>query len=192
VGSFQPTPKTRPKASRRKPRPRLCLRQGCGQRYQPKRWNQRYCPDPECGRLLRRWQARRRQAERRKAAEVRRQHAAAQQARRQRAKSTPQDKERPSVACARGHGAKNSSRPLCARPGCHQPPRPSACNPARYCGLNCRRAVRQVLDRERKWRSRGTLDGRKKRGFEYAAARAARQQAGGRRTADSPRPKHRE
>jgi hypothetical protein len=188
VGDIQPTPKT----SRRKPRPRLCLRRGCCQRYQPKRWNQRYCQDPECRRLLRRWQARGRQAERRKAAEVKRQHAAAQQARRQRAKATPEVKQGPRIPSARGHAAKTFSRPLCARPGCHGHPRPSACNPARYCGLDCRRAIRQVLDRERKWRSRGTLDGRKKRGFEYAAARAHRQHEGCRGTVNRPSPKLRE
>jgi hypothetical protein len=49
-------------------------------------------------------------------------------------------------------------------------------NPARYCGPACRQAVRNVLDRERKWRSRGTLDGRKKRACEYQAARQRRLQ----------------
>jgi hypothetical protein len=48
VGTTQPTRKARSKASRRKPRRRMCLRKGCGQRYEPKRWNQLYCQDPEC------------------------------------------------------------------------------------------------------------------------------------------------
>jgi len=43
-------------------------------------------------------------------------------------------------------------------------------NSARYCCPACRQAVRNVLDRERKWLSRGTLDGRKKRTIEYQAA----------------------
>ena len=46
-------------------------------------------------------------------------------------------------------------------------------NPARYCGPACRQAVRNVQDRERKWLSRGTSDGRKKRAIEYQAARSA-------------------
>ena len=50
----------------------------------------------------------------------------------------------------------------------------SARNPARYCGPACRQAVRNVLDRERKWLSRGTFDGRKKRAIEYQAARRRR------------------
>ncbi len=47
-------------------------------------------------------------------------------------------------------------------------------NPARYCCTACRQAVRNVLDRERKWLCRGTLDGRKKRAIEYRAARRNR------------------
>jgi hypothetical protein len=47
-------------------------------------------------------------------------------------------------------------------------------NPARYCCTVCRQAVRNVQDRERKWRCRGTLDGRKKRAIEYRAARRHR------------------
>jgi hypothetical protein len=49
-------------------------------------------------------------------------------------------------------------------------------NPARYCCPACRQAVRNVQDRERKWLSRGTLDGRTKRSFEYQAARWRRAQ----------------
>jgi hypothetical protein len=53
--------------------------------------------------------------------------------------------------------------PLCDRPGCHEHPTTSLHNPARYCCAACRQAAGNVLDRERKWRSRGTLDGRKMR-----------------------------
>ena len=41
--------------------------------------------------------------------------------------------------------------PLCDRPGCYEPPVTSPRNPARYCCAACRQAVRNVLDRERKW-----------------------------------------
>jgi hypothetical protein len=64
--------------------------------------------------------------------------------------------------------------PLCDRPGCHESPVTSVRNPARYCCTACRQAVRNVQDRERKWLARGTLDGRKKRGIEYQAARRLR------------------
>ena len=66
------------------------------------------------------------------------------------------------------------SPPFCDRPGCHEPPVTSVRNPARYCCPACRQAVRNVQDRERKWLSRGTLDGRKKRAYEYQAARQRR------------------
>jgi len=66
------------------------------------------------------------------------------------------------------------STPLCDRPGCHEHPVSSLRNLARYCCLACRQAVRNVLDRERKWRARGTLYGRKKRTHEYQAARQRR------------------
>jgi len=47
-------------------------------------------------------------------------------------------------------------------------------NPARYCCTACRQAVRNVQDRERKWLSRSTLDGRNKRAIEYQAGRRNR------------------
>ena len=54
----------------------MCLRKGCGRKYQPRRWNQRYCQDPECLRQLRRWQAAQRQARRRQDDAIKAEHAA--------------------------------------------------------------------------------------------------------------------
>ena len=83
----------------------------------------------------------------------------------------------PEVAAARGHAAKIfSPTPLCDRPGCHEPPVKSGRNQARYCCCACRQAVRRVLDRERKWRLRGTFQGRRAREQEYQAARARRRE----------------
>ena len=48
-------------------------------------------------------------------------------------------------------------------------------------------AVRNVQDRERKWLSRSTLDGRKKRAIEYEAARQFRSQRQHRAAAVPPR-----
>ncbi len=64
--------------------------------------------------------------------------------------------------------------PICDRPGCYQPPVSSLRNPARYCCAACRQAVHNVLDRERKWLARGTLDGRNKRAIADQAARRNR------------------
>jgi hypothetical protein len=63
---------------------------------------------------------------------------------------------------------------LCDRPGCHEPPLKSVHKPACFCSPACGQAVRRVRDRERKWRSRGTFQGRKARAREYAAARTRR------------------
>jgi len=60
---------------------------------------------------------------------------------------------------------------MCDRPGCYEPPPKVGRNQARYCCRACRQAVRRVIDRERKWRQRGTLQGRRAREREYQAAR---------------------
>jgi hypothetical protein len=114
VGSCHNKPKCRSCASGRRPRPRMCLRKGCGQKYQPRCWNQRYCQDPECQRQVRRWQAARRQAKRRLDAEAKAKHAEAQRLRRQRAQSMPQALKDAEVAVARGHAAKIFFACLCA------------------------------------------------------------------------------
>jgi hypothetical protein len=173
VGCRHHKPNGRQRGSPRRPRARLCLRKGCGRRYQPRRWNQRYCQDPECLRLVRRWQAARRQARRRQDEAVQSQHAKAQRARRRRVPSPPQPPQKPNLAAARGHAAKIfSPTPLCDRPGCHEPPLQSGRHHACYCCPACRQAVRRVLDRERKWLRRGTFQGRRARELEYQAARA--------------------
>ena len=76
--------------------------------------------------------------------------------------------------------------PICDRPGCYERPVSSARNPAHYCCVACRQAVRNVQDRERKWLSRGTLDGRKKRAHEYRAARQSRSPQLGQTSATRP------
>jgi hypothetical protein len=175
VGCRHGNPKCRRRTSPRQPRARICLRQGCGHKYQPRRWNQRYCQDPECRRQVRRWQAARRQARRRQDDAAKTQHAEAQRAHRQRAHSSPQAPKNPEVVPARGHAAKIIfPTPLCDRPGCYEPPLKSVHKPACFCSPACRQAVRRVLDRERKWRLRGTFPGRRARAQEYAAARARR------------------
>ena len=177
VGAHQGKRKRRRKARARRPRPRICLRKGCGRKYQPRCWNQRYCQEPECQRQVRRWQAARRQAKHRQNAYAKTRHAEAEK----RAANGRSSRLRliriQRLRRARGHadGQQNFfSPPLCDRPGCHEPPVTSIRNPARYCCPACRQAVRNVHDRERKWRLRGTTDGRKKRAYEYRAARERR------------------
>ena len=175
MGCHHDNPKGRRRTSPRRPRPRMCLRKGCGHKYQPRRWNQRYCQDPECRRLIRRWLAARRQAKRRQDDAAKAQHAEAQRARRQRRPSLPQAPQDPEVAPARGHAARIIlPTPACDRPGCHEPHRKSVYQAACYCSRACRQAVRRVRDRERKWLLRSTVEGRLAREPEYVAARTRR------------------
>jgi hypothetical protein len=175
VGIGHVTGKRRRRARGRRSRPRICLRKGCRRKYRPQCHNQRYCQDPECLRKVRRWHAARRKARHRQDVDVKIKHAQEEKARRQLAKSASQTVANPKLAPARGHATQTSfSVPLCDRPGCYEHRASSLRNSARYCCPACRQAVGNVLDRERKWRSRGTLAGRKKRAIEYQAARRRR------------------
>jgi hypothetical protein len=159
--------------------PRICLRKGCGRSYQPRRWNQRYCQDAECLRLVRRWQAAKRQRRCRRAPEGRQKHAEAERQRRERCRaghnasvvrdSSP--REAPPCAWSR---SRKFPQIFCDRPGCYDPPRSSLRALARYCSDACRSALRRVQDRERKWLSRKTSAGRYKRRLEYERARRRR------------------
>jgi hypothetical protein len=165
----------KPNCRCRRPRTRVCLRKGCGRKYQPQRWNQHYCQDPECLRLVRRWQAAKRQAKRRQDEAAKSQHAEAERVRRQRIPSSPQASKPPEIGVARGHAARIlSPTPMCDRPGCHEPVAKLGRSQARYCCSACRQAMRRVVDRERKWLFRGTFRGRRARDREYQAARARR------------------
>lgn len=105
VGTRQSTGKRGCSARGRRPRLRTCLRKGCGRKYQPRRWNQHYCQDPECRRQVRRWLAGRRQARHRQDVLAKARHAQAEKARRQRVKSASEAVENPEVTPARGHAA---------------------------------------------------------------------------------------
>ncbi|MEO2047046.1 MAG: hypothetical protein ABGX16_10780 [Pirellulales bacterium] len=97
--------------SDRRLQPRACLRKGCAQTYQPLRWNQRYCQDPDCLRALRRWQAAQRQREHRRSPKNRQRHASAEAARREQRRKTSETigQEKtfvPQTLAARCHAAK--------------------------------------------------------------------------------------
>lgn len=168
---------------------RSCLRKGCGRRFQARRYNQRYCQDPECLGEVRRWQGAKRQQKYRSQPGARERHAEAErQRRKQRASEAPKPSEGgapPGSAAAdtkgvpsANSGAWSRSRRhpqiFCDRPGCYEPLRDSLRAPASYCGDGCRAAMRQARDRERKWLRRKTEAGRFKRCLEYQAARAKR------------------
>lgn len=161
---------------------RLCLRKGCGRWFQPRRWNQRYCQEPECLREVKRWQAAKRQRQRRATPEGRQRHAVEERQRRKQASARAEPAEssgsaagdacRDATAWSRSN--KNLPQVFCDRPGCYEPPRGSSRAPSRYCGDTCRSAMHRVRDRERKYWTRKTKAGRLKRRLEYQAVKVRR------------------
>jgi hypothetical protein len=162
---------------------RRCLRKRCGRRFRARQYNQRYCRDPECLREVHRWQAAKRQRKCRCQPAGRQRHAEAErQRRKQRAsqprkppESEPAASDTPAETCAWSRSRKFPEI-FCDRPGCYEPPRDSPRAPASYCGDECRAAMHQARDRERKWLRRKTEAGRFKRDLEYQAARAKRRE----------------
>ena len=162
---------------------RSCLRKGCGRRFQARQYNQRYCGDPECLREVRRWQGAKRQRKCRSQPEGRQRHAEAErQRRKQQASQAPRPPESEPAAtdttaepCAWSR-SRRFPEIFCDRPGCYEPPRDSLHAPASYCGDDCRTAMHQARDRERKWLRRKTKAGQFKRHLEYQAARAKRRE----------------
>lgn len=161
---------------------RTCLRKGCERSFVPHRWNQRYCRDAACRRLLRRWQAAKRQQRRRSRAEVRQQRAAAAKQRRGAMRSAGRSSRGPSCSASEpatpsrawSRRRKNSAS-FCDRPGCYEALRAAHRCVARYCGDTCCQTQRRVRDRERKWLRRKTSVGQFKRALEYEARRRARE-----------------
>jgi hypothetical protein len=162
---------------------RSCLQKECGRKFLARRYNQRYCRDPECLRKVQRWHAAKRQQKCRSEPEGRQRHAKAERQRRKQRASQPQNPpesqiavtDTPVEACAWSRSRKFSEI-FCDRPGCYEPLRNSPRAPASYCSDDCCAAMRRARDRERKWLSRKTKVGRFKRHLEYQAARDSRRQ----------------
>ncbi len=166
---------------------RVCLRKGCGCVFQARCWNQRYCQDPECLRLVRCWQAAKRQCQCRQNAAHRERHCEAERQRRKRRREQAASVASASKDCVLESSSVQSAEETCAwsrskkvsvdfcdRVGCYDPVRRSSRAQARYCGDDCRQAMRRVLDRERKWLRRNTDAGRVKRRSEYERAQSRR------------------
>lgn len=164
-------------------RPRICLRKGCGNRYHPTQWNQRYCQQPDCLRQVRRWQAAKRQRDHRRLPANRKRHAEAE-AQRRRDRAARQASQDPVAGEETVHqvGAWSRSKTIpaefCDRPGCYEPLPGDSRAPTRYCGADCRQAVRRVLDRERKWLTRN--------GYRTGRARCPVSQAASEQLAQGP------
>lgn len=176
--------------------PRVCLRKGCGRTFHVRCGNQRYCQDPECLRLVRRWQAVKRQRVRRQRPEVREERASAAREHRERQsrlKTDPSARiepvmqgETPDPLSAWSRSTKDFG-PICDRVGCYEPPQPSSRCEARYCSHECRCAMQRVHDRERKSMWRNTLAGQIKCRQQTQRRRAARGTASAERTSAGSR-----
>lgn len=162
---------------------RRCLRKGCGRRFRARRYNQRYCREPECLNEVHRWQAAKRQRKRRADPAGRQRHAEAERQRRRQKALQADGADRGEVSATDAASdtrawSRSNSLPeiICDRPGCYEPPRDSPRRAASYCSDDCRTAVDQARDRERKWLRRKREAGRFKRHLEYEASKARRRQ----------------
>jgi hypothetical protein len=164
MGQGQLTSPTRRSPSTHRFPPRICHRKGCGRVFSPQSWNQRYCQDPECLRLLHRWQAAKRQRRRRSQPQHRQAHAAAERQRRTQRREQGHGVAKPSGSASAPPSQWPKSRAwsrssdipedFCDRPGCYESLRGPRRGPAQYCGDGCSQAQRRVQDRERKFKNR--------------------------------------
>jgi hypothetical protein len=163
-----------PLSSARRRRWRRCLLKGCERPFRPNRPQCRYC-SADCRRAAQRW--RRRQASQRWRASATGKTRRREQCRRYRqriplvvlAEPPPVPVALPSASVAApAVAACEGQRPAkipedfwlqpCQRPGCYEvfAVRPHACW-QRFCGGQCRRALRRVLEREARYRQRRRL-----------------------------------
>jgi len=128
---------------------RLCLLKGCESSFSPRDPWDRYCSEA-CQAAARRWQQR----------EANRRYRASEQGKAQRRAQSyryRQRKRTPDTSPGAG-GEGYQQRPAetdfrCARPGCYCHFARTAHSPLqRFCSSSCRKALRRVLLRERRWR----------------------------------------
>ena len=137
---------------------------GCEERFEARSPNQRYCGP--CRATVAREKTRDRQRRHRETARLQEERWRAEPAQpAEPAHATPKGRPGEGRRCGtpdRRHASHETCQlPLCDRPGCFRPRRAGPA--ARYCDPACTSAMRRVLDRERKWRRRGTPAGRLKR-----------------------------
>ena len=180
MGALHVTHSDRRLPRARRPRPRSCLRKGCGCKYQaavlePTLLPGSRAPGPRGPPLAGTAHA---QANRRQDAQGKAQHAQAETyAPPGCEKSVPPAGQNPEDTPPRGHAAQPFFFfPVCDRPGCYESPVTSVRNPARYWWPpDLPSGGSQRPGRLRKWLSRGTLDGLKEAGL-WSIRRLCRRQ----------------
>lgn len=123
---------------------RRCARPGCTDEFSARSPTHRYCST--CAPIVAKDRARARQTSRRQRAKGERLGAQAE------GTTAAQRPPQPTQAGRHAPGDPCQSLGRCQRPGCYEPRQDSPRRRALYCGSECARAVRRVLDRERKWR----------------------------------------
>ena len=141
-------------------RPRRCLLKGCERPFWPRHRQAHYCSEAcrQAARRWRRWQASQQYRSTERGRERRREQAQRYRQRRRERQAASADvaplREGQRAACG---GEELSTRP-CQRPGCYE----LFCLPhehsrKRFCSVVCRLALRRVLDREARFRTRRRL-----------------------------------
>jgi hypothetical protein len=138
-------------------RPRLCLLKGCGRLFWPRHWRSHFC-SKACQQKARRWR-------RWKASQQYRSTAHGKERRREQSRRHRQRQRERKAASADADGPREGQRiqpagedisdEPCHRPGCYElftlPYEPSC---KRFCSVECRLALRRVLDREARYQAR--------------------------------------
>jgi hypothetical protein len=138
-------------------RPRQCLLKGCERLFWPRHWRSRYC-SAVCKRKARHWQ-RWHASQEYRATENGRAHRQ-EQSRRHRQRRREREVASADAAESReGHRIQpsegNSAGAPCHRPGCYELfSLPHEHSGKRFCSLECRLALRRVLDRESRYQAR--------------------------------------
>lgn len=134
----------------RRPRPRQCLLKGCERRFLPDDPAERYCSDG-CRRKAAQWKRWRRQRKYRRTqnGKAHRREQSRRYRRRERERARCQGEDTGREGNARVADLKKVP---CARPGCYECFDPARRSPLqRFCSPLCRKALRRVLIRERRW-----------------------------------------
>jgi len=140
-----------------RPRKRRCLLKGCGQWFGSSDYRQRYC-SRRCSDEASVWSRRRAQERYRvspKGRARRREQCRSRRARERDARRRRESGRRRGIAGREGHRRGQSRGFLCARPGCYERVESEGRSSRRcFCTRACWRALRTVLEREARWRSR--------------------------------------
>jgi len=139
------------------PRRRRCLLKGCGRWFRSDDHRRRYCSQ-SCSAAAAVWSRRRAQESYRRSPQGRARRKAQSRSRRAREKAKGHRREARAASgteAREGHQREGFCGFLCARPGCYERVDRSGRSSRRcFCTRSCWRALRTVLEREARWRSR--------------------------------------